>query len=157
MMAARIGLMMHMMATVRLYFDSVRVQLGGDMNVHPRQGPVLALLMSGDGLSQAELARRLHVSAATVAVSVARLERLGYVRREKNSQNQRANVLMLTETGRREAEVLQEALARVQEAATRDFTDDERRQMQGFCDRMADNLHAQYLSEEEKDHTCLKC
>ncbi|HNW85467.1 MAG TPA: MarR family winged helix-turn-helix transcriptional regulator [Candidatus Limiplasma sp.] len=93
----------------REYLEHVRHALGDD-SAHPRQGPILGLLLAADGVSQADLMRKLGVSAATVAVSVARLERLGYVRRERNQRNQRANVLALTEAGRAQAERLQQAI-----------------------------------------------
>ena len=85
-----------------VFFEAVRSQLDG-AEVHPRQGPILGLLLHRDGISQADLVREMHVSAATVAVSISRLEKLGYVTRVRNQRNQRANVLALTDQGRKEA------------------------------------------------------
>ena len=114
----------------REYLEHVRLALGND-SAHPRQGPILGLLLAMEGVSQVDLVRQLGVSAATVAVSIARLERLGYVRRERNQRNQRANVLALTEEGRAQAERLQcaisqtcgDALAGIAEEDIARFTD----------------------------------
>lgn len=156
-MEQRDGLVMHMLDAVRLCFDCARQQAGDDMNLHPRQGPVLGMLLKRDGISQAELARMLHVTAATVAVSVARLEKLGYVRREKNEHNQRANVLKLTDEGRHEAQRMQNVMQQVRDVALDGFSPEELKQMERICLRMIDNLYAQYRIGEEKVMKCTKC
>lgn len=123
----------------REYLEQVRLALGGD-GAHPRQGPILGLLLSMDGLSQADLVRRLGVSAATVAVSIARLERLGYVRRERNQHNQRANVLELTEAGRAQAHKLQAAMCVACAEAISGIADDDLAALSALIARMTDNL-----------------
>ncbi len=147
----------HMFNMQRVYFDCARIRLGNDMSVHPRQGPIMGLLLHNDGLSQADLMRRLNVTAATVAVSISRLEKLGYVRRERNERNQRANVLMLTEMGRAEARKLEAALREVQNVALDGFTEDELQSIEAYCGRMTKNLCAHYQLGEGKVHICEKC
>lgn len=156
-MEQREGLLLRMLETVRLFFDCARQAAGDDMTLHPRQGPVLGMLLKQDGISQAQLARRLHVTAATVAVSVTRLEKLGYVKRDKNAQNQRANVLRLTQEGRAEAQRLQNAMDEVRMVALAGFNEEEMRLLKGFCDRMVENLRASYPQGEEKVIKCTKC
>ncbi len=124
----------------RNYTDCLRQRLGG-AHVHPGQGPILGLLLSMDNTSQADLVRRMGVSAATVAVSVARLERLGFVQRERNARDQRANILRLTEAGRAEALRMQSAMNAVCDGALEGFTAEERRLLEGFSLRVASNLH----------------
>ncbi|MDD3411350.1 MAG: MarR family winged helix-turn-helix transcriptional regulator [Eubacteriales bacterium] len=124
----------------RYYFDCLRGLLSEGDHAHPRQGPILALLLRMDGSSQAELVRQLGVSAATVAVSVARLERLGYVCRERNMHNQRANILRLTDEGRAEATRLENAMKNVSTTALEGFSDEEQQRLMGYFMRMKDNL-----------------
>ena len=126
-------------ALQRAYLDCVRQSLQAE-DAHPRQGPILVLLLAMDGASQAELVRKLNVSAATVAVSVARLERLGLVRREKNQHNQRANVLALTPHGREQAERLRAAMQRACNLALQDVPQDERIRLEALMSGMCDHL-----------------
>ena len=83
-------LMLRMLSAVRLYFEKARAEMGGGIGAQPRQAPVLGVLARGGEMSQAEVARALNVTAATVAVSAARLEKLGYVARRVNEDNRRA-------------------------------------------------------------------
>jgi len=124
----------------REYLERIRLALGND-SAHPRQGPILGLLLAMDGVSQADLVRNLGVSAATVAVSIARLERLGYVRRERNLHNQRANVLALTEEGRIQAQKLQSAMCTACSCALYGISETDLKEFALLLARMTDNLH----------------
>ena len=141
------GLFRHMFNLQRVFFECVRIRLGNDMSIHPKQGPIMGILLKNEGLSQADLVRELGVTAATVAVSISRLERLGYVRRERNEKNQRANVLSLTET----------VLMEVRDAALKGFDDAELDQIMAYCGRMTRNLRTRYQQGEEKGQVCGKC
>ena len=125
----------------RAYLDCVRQSLQAE-DAHPRQGPILAMLLAMDGVSQADLVRRLNVSAATVAVSVARLERLGLVHREKNQHNQRANALALTPRGREQAERLRDAMQRACGLALRNMSPEELTHLEMTMNSMCENLRA---------------
>ena len=110
-------LMLRMLSAVRLYFEKARGEMDGEMGAQPRQAPVLGVLARGGEMSQAEVARALNVTAATVAVSAARLEKLGYVARRVNEDNRRANVIGLTEAGKAEARRLGDLMDRVSREA----------------------------------------
>ncbi len=142
------GLIHTLLDTRRIYFEYVRRRLDGDTHTHPQQGPMLSLLLCHNGLSQAELARMLHVTPATVAVSAARLENMGLVCREKNAKNQRAYILTLTDEGRREAQRLQGVLVAANSRAVTGFSEDELALIETFCRRIIANLQ-----EDEKKCT----
>ena len=119
--------------------------MNGEMGAQPRQAPVLAVLARGGEMSQAEVARALNVTAATVAVSAARLEKLGYVARRVNEDNRRANVIGLTEAGKAEARRLGDLMDRASREALRGLTAGERAELSRLCD-------AERAGEEEE--TC---
>ena len=123
-------LMLRMLSAVRLYFEKAR----GEM-------------------SQAEVARALNVTAATVAVSAARLEKLGYVARRVNEDNRRANVIGLTEAGKAEARRLGDLMDRVSREALCGLTAEERARMLRLCDVITGNLRAGERAGEEEE-TC---
>ena len=146
-------LMLRMLSAVRLYFEKARGEMNGEMGAQPRQAPVLAVLARGGEMSQAEVARALNVTAATVAVSVARLEKLGYVARRVNEDNRRANVIGLTEAGKAEARRLGDLMDRVSREALRGLTAGERSELSRLCDAITGNLRAGERAGEEEE-TC---
>ena len=125
----------------RAYLEHMRQTLGADC-AHPRQGPILWLLLTMQGASQAELTRKLNVSAATVAVSIGRLERLGLVLRERNQRNQRAYRLTLTSEGRKQAETLRMAMQAAYDTAVKGIPETELDPLCALIHTMTDNLRA---------------
>lgn len=77
--------------TMRRFFQNC-----GLFNGHPH---ALFFLRRTPGLTQRELAKKLNIAAATVAVSVRRMEMAGLVRRERDEQDGRVMHLYLTEWG----------------------------------------------------------
>ena len=130
-----------------MFFHCLHAKSSSD-NAHPRQGPILGLLLRLNGMSQADIVREMDVSAATVAVSLARLEKLGLITREKNLQNQRANILRLTEKGTREALEMQRLMDEIGRTALEGFTDAEVGQMEAYCARMVQNMRQRYKMKE---------
>ncbi len=116
--------------------------------VHPGQGPILAFLLHHSGESQADIVRMMRVSAATVAVSVARLEKLGFVTRERNQANQRANVLKLTERGRKVAIDMERTMERIAAVALDGFDEVECKIMENYCQRIVENLQSKCEMKE---------
>ena len=107
---------------------------------------ILAALYSsekeGTVLSQRELARALHLSPATVAVSLKNLEGKGYLSRTADAGDQRRNLVQLTDKGRDAVEKGSEAFLAVEEQMLSDFSEEEKEQLTGFFIRMLKNLGA---------------
>lgn len=61
---------------------------------------LLRLLIVEDGLRPGEVAKRLHVTPATVTSVVDTLERNGHVRREPSHRDRRGVMLRITDSGR---------------------------------------------------------
>ncbi|TWF52881.1 MarR family winged helix-turn-helix transcriptional regulator [Neorhizobium alkalisoli] len=66
----------------------------------PGQFPVLLELWQEDGLTQKQLLDRLEVEQATLANTLARMERDGLIARVKHPSDKRAQIITLTEAGR---------------------------------------------------------
>ena len=62
--------------------------------------PVLLELWEQDGLTQSELVRRLDIEQATIANTLARMERDGFVTRRKNTSDARSQLVWLTPKAR---------------------------------------------------------
>jgi DNA-binding MarR family transcriptional regulator len=84
-----------------------------DLGFSPGQFPVLIELWNEDGLTQRELLDRLEIEQATLANTLARMERDGLILREPHPTDRRAIRNFLTDKSR---EIETEALAAAAEA-----------------------------------------
>lgn len=71
-----------------------------DLGFSPGQFPVLIELWNEDGLTQREILDRLEIEQATLANTLARMERDGLIRREPHPKDKRAVRNFLTDKGR---------------------------------------------------------
>lgn len=86
-------------------------QSGRDLSAH--QASILDHLDSKSGTSVLEIARHLGVTASTMSLSLDRLERANYIRRERDDVDRRRTLVYLTPAGdriKRQAKVLEPEL-----------------------------------------------
>ena len=83
----------------KLSRDRSRV-LMAEIGIHCGQGIALRQLWRTDGLTQSELAHRLHVAPATVTIALQRMERIGLIERRSDQRDQRVSHVFLTDRGR---------------------------------------------------------
>jgi DNA-binding MarR family transcriptional regulator len=89
------------------------------------QWAVLLHLWGTDGMTQAQLARRVAIEQPTMVRTIDRMERDGLVTRTADPSDRRATRIMLTERGRRLRDELVPLAANVNAAATEGWTDNE--------------------------------
>lgn len=111
-----------------------------ELGVHPKQVPALMVLRAHEGISQKELVELLHVKPPTVAVTVKRLERSGYVERRGDSADQRISRIYLTEYGKQITEQIPSRMKQVEDEAIEGFTQEELLLMRRLLLQMRDNL-----------------
>jgi DNA-binding MarR family transcriptional regulator len=92
---------------VRIYFACHLRQMegnrkGGEVSAH--QLGILNQIRQDEGTTVLELARQVGVAASTMSLTLDRLERGGYVRRVKDSNDGRRTLIQLTADGRRARE-----------------------------------------------------
>lgn len=68
----------------------------GITDLAPSHGDILAMLYQHSKLTMKEIAEKIHRSKPTVTILVAKLERLGFVTREKSTEDSRITYIMLT-------------------------------------------------------------
>lgn len=96
--------------------------------------------------TQKELADSLHISPASVATSIKRLEKSGFVTRTPDEADTRKNRLSLTDTG---AEILlkfKNICDETDKTMFLGFTQRECDQLCGYLDRLYNNLNAEKLT-----------
>jgi DNA-binding MarR family transcriptional regulator len=99
------------------------------LGLAPAQFMVLLELVDNDGLTQKELVERLDVEQATMANTLARMDRRGLIRRAPHAEDARARTVHLTDKGRALHGPAIAAAKAQNDAATADLTATERAQL----------------------------
>lgn len=81
-----------------LYFSVIFSQIT-DLNIHPGQLPMIKLLSEHQGLTQREIADKLHIRPPTVTVALKRMEKAGLVEKRPDAKDQRKVRIYLSEKG----------------------------------------------------------
>ncbi len=110
------------------------------IGLHRGQPFMLRMLWAEEGLTQAELARRLHRTPATITNMLQRLQKTGFVERRADPQDQRISRVYLTKAGR-EIQARVEQVWQENEARTLDgFSDREIATLRDYLERIRENL-----------------
>lgn len=106
------------------------------------QFPALVELWARDGQTQKELVRALDIEQATLAYTLARMERDGLILRRPSEEDGRVQEIFLTEKARRlEDQAIGSALA-VNEEALAGFSETEKAQFLGFMQRAIEAMQS---------------
>ena len=108
--------------------------------LHRAQHRMLMTLSEGKFESQAELAAVLEISTATVAVSLKKLERDGYIQKTTKKDDSRAKFVSLTEKGEDVVARSREIFAYMDECVIRGFSEAELVILRKFLKQMYDNV-----------------
>ena len=111
--------------------------------------PYLLTLYNHPGISQEELAQRLHVNKSSVARQLSTLESEGYVRRESSHEDKRILLVYPTEKALALQDRIRTILRGWSSYLTDDFTDEEREQLSRLMIRIADR--AEHYMEGSDD------
>lgn len=126
----------------RLFAQGLQARIG-PLGLLPGTFPALLLLWEEDGLTQKELVARLGIEQATMANTLARMERDGLVRRKPHPVDGRAQQVWLT----RKARALQEsatAAAKAQNSvALSRLTEQERDAFIGLMRRIIETMQSE--------------
>lgn len=111
-----------------------------EMDVHPRQVPMLHLLGKKEGLSQREISQEMKIKPPTVAVSIKRMEKSGLIIRRTDEKDQRMSRIYLSPKGRELTENVQKMVEDSENAIFRGFSESEICLMKRFFKQMIENL-----------------
>ncbi len=133
--------------TIRRYFRSC-----GLFNGNPQ---MLFWLCREAGLTQRELAQRLHIAAATLSVSVRRMETAGLVLRRPDEKDARVTRLYLTPKGEELDRRCRKGREFLINTLYADFSDDDVQTLSSLLTRMTESLERSWdaLPPAEEDET----
>lgn len=138
-----------LMAFIRLYFVKIYNQADG-YGLHPGQVAVMKELSKKEGMSQKELADALHIKPPTVAVSIKRMEKSGFVTRKQDEFDQRMSRLYLTENGKSICDEMMKIVNDNEKILFAGFEQGEIYLFKRFLKQMIDNL-ANSMPEDMKE------
>lgn len=108
--------------------------------VYQSQHFLLMEISRNPDASQNDIARKMEISAATVAVSLKKLEKGGYIRRETVEKDNRLNKITITEKGNRVVEQSKQIFAAVNDKLFENFTDGEKQTLISLLQKLDTNL-----------------
>ena len=128
------------LATICHLHHSRAHQLFESLGLYRGQPPVLKALWEQEGLSQTELAERLHNSAATTTKMLQRMEKSGFIQRLADSSDQRVMRVYLTDTGRAVQNQVETTFKTMDTETFCNLSVEERKLLRGYLLRVRDNL-----------------
>lgn len=138
-----------LMIFIRLYFVKIYNQADA-YGLHPGQVAVMKELSKKEGMSQKELADALHIKPPTVAVSVKRMEKSGFIKRQQDEFDQRMSRLYLTENGKNICDEMVKIIDGNENVLFDGFEEGEAYLFKRFLKQMIDNL-ANSMPEDMKE------
>ena len=111
-----------------------------EVNLHKGQPLMLTLLFKKDGVSQSQLVREMDISPATAGTMVKRLEKTGYLKRRRDSEDERISNVYLTEEGNKIASRLKGLQEKMDGIVFNGFSSDEKKIMRDYLNRIINNL-----------------
>lgn len=110
------------------------------LRLHRAQHRLLVLLAQGALASQKELAERLEISPAAVAVSLKKLENDGYIERSAAESDSRFNHVLITKKGRHVLEESHNSFYRLDLAMYNGISEEEAATLSRIMKKISGNL-----------------
>ena len=98
------------------------------------------LLAYKDGLSQREIAEKLHIKPPTVNVTVQRLEKAGFLYREADEKDQRISRIYMTEKGKQAKESGMKKVQDNEKILLDGFSEEDLCLLRRFLDQITENI-----------------
>ncbi|MFW6196738.1 MAG: MarR family winged helix-turn-helix transcriptional regulator [Thermoplasmatota archaeon] len=101
---------------------------------------LIGLLRNGDGVTQKEICEKIPISKSTTSKMVNNLIDKGYLRKEKDKEDRRANRIYFTEKKEEIENIVKELDEKAEEMMLKDFEDEEKEQLKKFLIRILNNI-----------------
>lgn len=132
----------------RLHFTTFHQTLS-QFGLGKGQPPILKYLSLNDGCKQSEIAKREHLTAATITVMLQTMEKNGLIERCSDETDHRIMRVFITEKGLRVQKMCDEAIEEMEKKIYEDFTGEEIEIFRKLLTKKRDRLKT-ILEMEEK-------
>lgn len=134
------SIMGKLMAILRDHKSAVDQHVN-DTKLHKSQHRLLMCLAGfGEKVSQRDLAEKLNITPAAVAVTLKKLEKAGIVSKKISEEDNRFNEVIMTEKGKKIVKESQKLFNSTDALMFEGFTEEELTQFEGYLDRIQKNL-----------------
>lgn len=120
----------------------------GELGIGSGQIFILRDLFDHDGIHQEVLVNHCQVHKANITRALSKLEENGFIRREADPLDKRANLLYATEKALSIKTEFLSIFSSWTEKLTKGFTEEEKEMSYAFLDRMAKNVEPDYGDEK---------
>ncbi len=110
------------------------------LGIHPSQHHLLMYIARNEFCTQNSIAEAMEISAATVAVSLKKMEKGGYIEKQTSNHDNRSNKIALTEKGKYVAEHSERMFDEVDRKMFSSFTEEEQVEFYSYMERIVSNL-----------------
>ncbi|MDE5907330.1 MAG: MarR family transcriptional regulator [Lachnospiraceae bacterium] len=117
-----------------------------DTGIYRSQHRLLMFLGKHPDCSQTELAEKMDISPAAVAVSLKKLEKGGYINRQSHAEDNRINHVEVTEKGKGAISVSIQYFKEIENAMLKDFSAQELDNLKHYLERIIQNGENYYES-----------
>jgi len=117
-------------------------------NIGSGQGMFLAVLLHKDGIRQENLSTMLQIDKGTTARAIKKLEVEGYIIRNADPNDKRANIIRVTKKSLAIKPVLKRVVENWTDMLTKDFSEEEKKLVVRLLKRMAVNTAFSVRGEE---------
>ncbi len=120
-----------------------RVSIGrvfSSKGLHFSQLRILEHIIQNEGCTQNDIAEKLDVSPASIALSTKRLQKAGMLRKSEDNENRRCNVLTVTEKGMETLTNCRRDLELFDEKIFENISEEERLLLNGILERIIKNF-----------------
>ncbi|MEG0689193.1 MAG: MarR family transcriptional regulator [Hungatella sp.] len=119
--------------------------------VYRSQHQILMYVVDNPNASQKEIAKLYGVSTATIAVSLKKLEKGGYIQRMVDEKDNRFNRICITEKGKKVVDDSMKIFHQIETRMFEGFSEEDFKRMEGFFDRVYDNLKEEIPIKTERE------
>ena len=115
--------------------------------------PLLMFVSDNPNVSQKELARMYGVSGATMAVSLKKLEKRGYIRRLVDQEDNRCNQICITDKGRKVVVDSVKIFRHIESRMFEGFSENDMKVLGELLDRIYGNLNQEFTDRAEREES----
>lgn len=121
-----------------------------ETGVYRSQYHLLMHISACENQSQKEIAEALDVSTATVAITIKKLERGGYLSKAMDEKDNRSNRIVITEKGRKVIDESHQLFAEIDDAMLVGFSHSEKEAFASYIERVEHNLDVFHKTKSKK-------
>ncbi len=117
-----------------------RLKAAGFKELSPSHGDILFVLYGSDKQTMKSIADKIRRTKATVSVLIDKLEKMGFVRREKSSDDARNTYILLTEKGNEFKEVFKEISKGLNKMICENLSKDDIKTLNSLLEKMLNGI-----------------